>query len=165
MIFSHPTLAKFLSDRFECAWKSVRPAPKVTIEFGNGRRLVRTINGNVATYFCDAQGRTFDLLPGLVSPHEFARRAAQALALFHGKRPDVKELLASLKTVAPQLDKDTAFNKAHRYALAWRILAKQPLAKPSALRDRVYKEVLGTDLQDPYLGLAPRTLGGSVGRF
>ena len=39
MLFSHPTLSAWLSDRFECAWESIRPVPKVTIDFGNGRTL------------------------------------------------------------------------------------------------------------------------------
>lgn len=70
-----------MSDSFECAWESVRPVPKVTIDFGNGHTLERTLHGNIATYFCTPAGEVFDLVPGLVDPREYARRLDQASRL------------------------------------------------------------------------------------
>ena len=61
-----------LKDRFILHWESVRPAPKVTIDFGDGRRLVRTITGNSIHYVLDADGNIVDVLPGLYSPQVFA---------------------------------------------------------------------------------------------
>lgn len=58
----------------------VREVPHVEIDFGDGRVLERTLSGNVATYFTLADGRVFDLLPGLVGVEEFERR------LVHAKR-------------------------------------------------------------------------------
>ena len=75
MLFSHEAVAGYLNANFECAWESVRPVPQVDIDFGNGRRLHRTLNGNIATYFCTPEGRVYDILPGLASPEEFMRRA------------------------------------------------------------------------------------------
>lgn len=188
MLFSHPALARYLSERFECAWESVRPVPKVTIDFGNGRTLKRTLNGNILTWFCDPQGRVVDLVPGIVSPRAYAKRASRALALFKtmtymprpmwlaqyhaggavGWRPPhdpaLAPLLAKLKRVAPQLDEDTEFNREQRDPLARKILAANPGAGPRELRDEVYEDVMGTDLSDPYLGLAPAVLGGELGR-
>jgi hypothetical protein len=82
VLFSQPELATFLSESFECAWESVRPVPRVSIDFGNGHRLERTLRGNIATYLCTSAGETFDLLAGLVDAAEYRARLAQGLGLF-----------------------------------------------------------------------------------
>ena len=81
MLFSQPEVASFLSDSFECAWESVRPVPRVTIDFGNGHTLERTLRGNIATYVCTSDGRTFDLIAGLVDGPEYISRLKQSLTL------------------------------------------------------------------------------------
>ncbi len=81
-------------------------------------------------------------------------------------------LKSSLHTGLPQipipdasaLPADTAFNQRVRFPQADRLLAQSPLAKPADLTQRVYLEILGVDLADPYLGLAPYLLGGEPGR-
>ena len=63
---------------------TVRPAPRVTIDFGErrGRILTPTLTGNSAHYLLDARGRPIDVLPGLYSPAAFLRalEAAEAPA-------------------------------------------------------------------------------------
>lgn len=81
MILSHPEVAAYLTGHFECAWESVRPVPRAEIDFGNGHRLTRTLNGNIAFQFCTADGKVFDILPGLVTPEEFLRKARIAALL------------------------------------------------------------------------------------
>src|SRR5262245_58426354 len=71
-----------MGNDFECAWQSVRPVPRVTIDFGDGRTLERTLHGNVATFFCTAEGRVFDVAPGVGTPEDFLARLAQASALY-----------------------------------------------------------------------------------
>ncbi|MDL2719067.1 MAG: hypothetical protein PT977_15075 [Acidobacteriota bacterium] len=61
-------------------WESVRPAPKVTIDFGDGRVLHRTITGNSLHYVLDADGAPIDVLPGLWGPGDFLRRVREASA-------------------------------------------------------------------------------------
>jgi hypothetical protein len=74
VLFSHPGIVSAMNERFECAWEMVRPAPRVSIDFGDGRTLERTLSGNVATYVTLADGRVIDVVPGLVNPVEFQRR-------------------------------------------------------------------------------------------
>ena len=45
--------------------------PKVTIDFGDGRKLERTLTGNSIHYVLDTQGRVIDALPGLYGPKAF----------------------------------------------------------------------------------------------
>ena len=52
-------------------WQSVRPVPKVSIDFGDGRRLEGTITGNSLHYLLDSRGRLLDALPGLYAPELF----------------------------------------------------------------------------------------------
>jgi hypothetical protein len=64
-LYPDPKINKLLKERFILHWQSVRPAPRVTIEFGDGRKLQRTITGNSIHYILDADGRFVDALPGL----------------------------------------------------------------------------------------------------
>jgi hypothetical protein len=67
-LFSRTEVAEFVNETFEPVWVSVRPAPAVTIDFGNGHTLTRTLQGNVATYVCDSDGTVYDVLPGIYTP-------------------------------------------------------------------------------------------------
>jgi hypothetical protein len=69
---------QLLKQRFILHWQSVRPAPRVTITFGDGRKLERTITGNSIHYILDADGRVVDALPGLYSAPVFAAELRQA---------------------------------------------------------------------------------------
>jgi hypothetical protein len=51
----------------------VRPAPRVTIDFGDGRKLERTLTGNSIHYILDSNGLPIDALPGLYGPGAFMR--------------------------------------------------------------------------------------------
>lgn len=80
---------QLFKQRFILHWESVRPAPRVTISFGDGRKLERTITGNSIHYVLDPDGKVADALPGLYSARIFAaelRRAADMLneAQAHG---------------------------------------------------------------------------------
>ncbi len=73
---------KLLKERFILHWQSVRPAPRVTIEFGDGRKLQRTITGNSIHYILDPDGRVVDALPGLYGAPVFKaelQRTADAI--------------------------------------------------------------------------------------
>ncbi|MBI1899680.1 MAG: hypothetical protein HYS13_01030 [Planctomycetia bacterium] len=68
MLFSRDDVATFITNNFEPVWEAVRPVPIVEIDFGNGRKVTRTLHGNIATYVCDADGWLFDVLPGIYEP-------------------------------------------------------------------------------------------------
>ena len=84
MLFSDNTTAAFLNDEFEPVWESVRPVPTLTIDFGNGHEIERTLHGNIASYVCDAAGKVIDILPGLYAPAEYRQRMAE-LARLHAR--------------------------------------------------------------------------------
>ncbi|HEX7175366.1 MAG TPA: hypothetical protein VF240_08920 [Pyrinomonadaceae bacterium] len=81
VLYANTSVSKFLRDNFVLHWQSVRPAPRVTIDFGDGRRLERTVTGNSIHYVLDPEGWPIDALPGLYGPGAFVReleRAARA---------------------------------------------------------------------------------------
>ncbi|MBS1794332.1 MAG: hypothetical protein JSS81_10785 [Acidobacteria bacterium] len=73
LLYSNPAIAKYLRDNYILHWKSVRPAPRVTIDFGDGRRIERTITGNSIHYILDERGAVVDALPGLYNPDSFLK--------------------------------------------------------------------------------------------
>ncbi len=71
ILYSNEKISNYLKENYILHWKSVRPAPKITIDFGDGRKLVRTITGNSIHYILDERGRILDALPGLYNPQTF----------------------------------------------------------------------------------------------
>ena len=77
-LYSNPAISDYLREHFILHWKTVRPAPRVTVDYGDGRKLERTITGNSIHYILDEQGSIVDALPGLYSPAAFLRELKQA---------------------------------------------------------------------------------------
>lgn len=71
-------------------WSSERPAPRITIDFGDGRVVTRTITGNSIHYALDEEGRPLDAMPGLVGPAAFARWLREASAVAREAKAGVR---------------------------------------------------------------------------
>lgn len=81
VLYANAQVSSVLRDRFILHWKSVRPVPRVTIDYGDGRKLERTLTGNSIHYILDAEGRPVDALPGLYGPQAFLRELQRAEAV------------------------------------------------------------------------------------
>lgn len=81
-----------LGGRFVLHWQSVRPVPKVTIDFGDGRTLVKTLTGNSVHLVLDPDGRPVDALPGLFSARVFATLLDRAHAFAMADRAQLAGL-------------------------------------------------------------------------
>ncbi len=81
-LYPNAEVSKYLREHFILHWQSVRPVPKVTIDFGDGRKLERTLTGNSIHYVLDRNGDLVDALPGLYGPKAFLRslKAAEGIA-------------------------------------------------------------------------------------
>lgn len=77
-LYPNAQIAPVLRDRFVLHWQSVRPAPKVTVDFGDGRKLERTLTGNSIHYILSPEGRPIEALPGLYGPGAFLKQLQQA---------------------------------------------------------------------------------------
>lgn len=146
-LYSNKEVSDYLRDHYVLHWQSVRPVPRVTIDFGDGRKLERTVTGNSAHYVLDAAGRPLDVLPGLYGPqafrewlersHDFSQQLENVveaqrptrLASYHGDRlAAVDESLRNdLELFAPQLLVDP-------YESGLTAVIKQAESKPTALQ-------------------------------
>lgn len=223
MLFSNDKIADFINQAFEPVWQSVRPAAIVRVDFGNGRIVTRTLNGNVATYICMPDGHVLDILPGIYDPDTYLSQLRQGESLFGRAKQNRRRLDAfvkehhrlreaalqvaekqprvtfqtagrsifgvekGLKRVVKrtqgqnavrvgskhaQVGKSTSGSDATNKLAGWKalvedsrinetsrrlkihgFLAKNGLLQPSQMTAWLYRDVLNTDLADPYLGL------------
>ncbi len=82
VLYSNAEVSALLRERFVLHWQSVRPAPVITIDFGDGRKLERTVTGNSIHYVLDSEGRPLEAFPGLYGPQAFLRGLTSAETLF-----------------------------------------------------------------------------------
>lgn len=80
-LYPDAAVSRLLRERFVLYWSPERPAPVLTIDFGDGRKVVRTVTGNSLHYVLDAKGRPVDAIPGLYGPAAFRRALAGVLAI------------------------------------------------------------------------------------
>lgn len=120
MLFSDEAVANAINLKFEPVWVSVRDVPTVTIDFGNGHKIMRTLHGNVATHVLTADGTIVDILPGLYHSQEYlaqldqlwwvhrymreARNPMVFLADYHGKQVNSIKTTGKPMEVRPYAD-------------------------------------------------------------
>ena len=110
-LYIDPKINRVLRERFVLHWQSVRPVPKVTIDFGGGKTLVKTLTGNSAHLVLDMHGRPVDALPGLFTREVFAQLLARAHALAMADRrhlPALHRNELSRPVLAPRAPKPRA---------------------------------------------------------
>lgn len=153
-LYADHNIATYLRKNFVLHWHSVRSVPKLTVDFGDGRKLERTITGNSAHYVVDRRGRLIDVLPGLYSPQAFTRELNRAvemaqslektepqvhpalLAQYHGARRnslDMARVEAPVVTMGAErpgvlsTDLDIPFPKSSSERTASRMVTSAPL--------------------------------------
>ena len=89
-LYPDPRVNSLLREKFVLHWSSERPVPVVTVDFGDGRTMKRTVTGNSIHYVLDADGRPLDALPGLYSAAAFVAKLSNALALAAEKPSDAR---------------------------------------------------------------------------
>jgi len=82
VLYANKSVASFLRNNFILHWKSVRPVPRITVDFGDGRVIEQTITGNAAHYVLDSSGRLIDAIPGIYGPKAFQNVLQPTLAVW-----------------------------------------------------------------------------------
>ncbi len=113
LLYANADVSKYLRENYVLHWKSVRPVPKVTIDFGDGRKIERTLTGNSIHYILDRDGEIIDALPGLYSPERFLKNLTRAKQLIEGKNslPE-QERLTKVLTYRAMFFEDIKDNRA-----------------------------------------------------
>lgn len=107
LLYSNAEISKELRENYILHWKSVRPAPKVTIDFGDGRKIERTLTGNSIHYILSDDGEIIDALPGLYSPKEFLNYVSSA-----------KEINKTLETLSGKAKENTLLDYRRKNFIA-----------------------------------------------
>jgi hypothetical protein len=81
-LYANRDIARIMRTTFVLHWSSERPAPRVTIDYGDGRRVVRTITGNSLHYLLASDGTPLDAAPGLYAPAAFSAVLSEMRLLF-----------------------------------------------------------------------------------
>ncbi len=132
-LYPNAGVSQLLRDRFILHWQAERPVPKVTIDFGDGRKLEQTLTGNSIHYVLDSDGRPIEAIPGLYSPQAFidnlkdADLAVQSVQSVNGDLNLRREVL-----VKYHRDRLTKLEKNWRSDLTRLRLPAQPLLQPIA---------------------------------
>jgi len=80
-LYANDQISTALRENYVLHWKSVRPVPKVTIDFGDGRKLERTLTGNSIHYILTPDGEVVEALPGLYGPKAFLQKISDGVSL------------------------------------------------------------------------------------
>jgi hypothetical protein len=80
-LYPNKEINEILRREFVLHWESVRPAPRITVDFGDGRKLERTITGNSIHYILAPDGQPIEALPGLYGPRAFLAQLQAAVTL------------------------------------------------------------------------------------
>jgi len=139
VLYANAEVSQYLRTHYILHWQSERPAPKVTIDFGDGRKLERTITGNSIHYILDDEGEVIDAVPGLYGPKAFLNVLQAAV-----------NVSRRLKDRSPE-DRTTTLRDFHRrqFALAmdqWnRDLVKIGAAAPVPVRQMPSGKAVAAD--------------------
>ncbi len=155
VLYANQAVAQVLRDRYVLHWKSVRPAPLLTIDMGDGRRIKRTITGNSIHYVLGADGKVIDALPGIYSPAAFlqalegsrekvAGKSEAERRAWHGREAHIlcMEWLAAAVQAGVYGEKmSTSLKNPEQVGGVWRNLVKEAFPSSSAMPGEQEKSV------------------------
>lgn len=139
MLFSDKRVRELLNNQVIASWEMVRAVPKVTINFGDGRMLERTLKGNTVLYLCKPDGTVIDAYPGIYTPDDFIRELQKGLdILLADPKPD---LAAWHQSQVAQL----ATNEFRRITLT-KAVVETPLLNAVGLQGKIFS--IETPIED-----------------
>ncbi|MEM7036624.1 MAG: hypothetical protein AAF570_06550 [Bacteroidota bacterium] len=175
LLYANSQVRDYLASHYVLHWSSERPVPVVTIDYGDGRVMKRTLTGNSIHYVLDHEGRPIDGIPGLYSPTAFKKHLENGHALFQKTQGLVDDKLYDvLKAHHTQRHRNlTAVATAHSFELpappkieaptamaAERITVGKKVAEAPILREM--ESPRGTRTINPWDEIMGKTEGPSL---
>lgn len=109
ILYPNSQISNYLRENYVLHWQSERPAPKITIDFGDGRKIERTITGNSIHYILDEKGSVIDALSGLNNPQVFYEFLQTGQSLVNSSHPNMfrgnkhRSLVSQINRLGQQL--------------------------------------------------------------
>ncbi len=103
LLYVDPEVSKLLNERYVLHWESLRPVPIITIDFGDGKTIKRTITGNSLHYVFLPGGELLDVMPGLCDAKTFATELLNAADYAQAGKTEVVDRAAYWKTTILRL--------------------------------------------------------------
>jgi hypothetical protein len=128
LLYPDESIRRLLHDRFVLTWTSVRAVPTITIDLGEGRKVVRTITGNSVHYVMLPDGQVVDCFPGLYGPKPFFERLQGAHATAHQaiNSCDSAAVLADYRQLQLENLEQDWWNDVEKYEAACREERRSP---------------------------------------
>jgi hypothetical protein len=141
-LYANEEVSALLREKFVLHWQSVRPVPRVTIDFGDGRKLERTLTGNSIHYVLTADEEVVDALPGLYGPTAFIDQLNTSLNVVAAlqERDSVARdqlLISHHQQRLEQLEEAWAKD----YQEATRLLSGAPIVDPRAVLEAATRQL------------------------
>lgn len=154
LLYPSPRVREAMS-RYVLHWQSLRPVPKVTIDFGDGRTLVRTITGNSLHAVLRSDGTPVDAIMGLLSAEAFVNALSRALPMTRATDVELAERHRDALANPPSLP--PAKVEAERIVDASRVaMTKHMVESPILQQLRMLEKNLAADTRTNELDLHPR---------
>lgn len=100
-LYANAEVSAYLRDHFVLHWQSVRPVPRITIDYGDGRVIKSTITGNSIHYVLSPDGVVVDALPGLYGPGVFLEALKSAQTEAETPRDPAVVLVSATQEITP----------------------------------------------------------------
>ena len=165
LLYPSPRVREAMS-AFVLHWQSLRPVPKVTIDFGDGRTLVRTITGNSLHAVLRSDGTPVDAILGLLSADAFVNALSRALPMTRATSPselaerhrdalanppELPPVKVEPQRILPYMRSPSAIDDASRIAMT-----KHVVESPIIMQLRMLEKNLAADTRTNELDLHPR---------
>lgn len=121
VLYADPSVADYLRDNYVLHWQSVRPVPHITIDFGDGRKIERTITGNSVHYVLNSDGRLIDAIPGLWAAEPFLDVLTQSTTTL-----SMREVEPSLFDTHLRWHSERSAEQLERLLIAFRVEPPEP---------------------------------------
>ncbi len=159
VLYANESVSKLLRDRFILVWASERPVPVVTIDYGDGRVLRRTLTGNSIHYILNPRCEVIDALPGLYDPDTFAAILNRAAATAVSQSPDAGRKHIQSASTSLDAQWETAF--AGLVPL-WATTPDMPVVPNATMANT--RSTAKEELETPVLRGAAPDAGAAAGR-
>lgn len=156
LLYPEPAVQRAMRESFVLHWQSLRPVPKVTIDFGDGRALTRTITGNSLHAVLRPNGSPADAVLGLLSSDAFVHALERSLPMARSTSDGELARLHALALRDPPVLPEVKVEPDRLFDASKMAMTKHMVESPILMQLRRLEGTLAQDTRTNELELHPR---------